>query len=392
MNILILSHKPPYPIIDGGCRAMDRFVRDLLTSYPDASIDYLCISTQKHPFNANSIPEELKNRIQFNTIEISTRLNPISAFLHLVANKSYQLSRFKQQIVLDKITRLIKNKPLDFLFFESLFCGAYIDEIIKITNAVRIHRAHNVEHLIWEKLSINAHNPLKKWYFKHLSDTLKRFELDFISKNNHVFSIAPLDYNYFRDGGSNKVSYIPVSMTTSPIKETISNSICFLGAYNWLPNKEGILWFTSEVFPFLLEKSPDLKLHIAGSFSEEISGLRKSPSIQMHGFVSSSKDFISNHGLFIAPILSGSGVKMKVLEAMSLGVPCIVSAHASDGLDLPDIIPICHNNKDFITQVSLLLHNEALAKEIGLAGQEYIKHNYSSELVSNEIIDTLSRQ
>ena len=83
---------------------------------------------------------------------------------------------------------------------------------------------------------------------------------------------------------------------------------------------------------------------------------------------------------------------MKVLEAMSLGVPCIVSAHASDGLDLPDIIPICHNNKDFITQVSLLLHNEALAKEIGLAGQEYIKHNYSSELVSNEIIDTLSRQ
>ena len=392
MNILILSHKPPYPIIDGGCHAMDRFVRGLLISFPKATIDYLCISTQKHPFKAESIPEDLKTRIEFKRVVISTRLNPISAFLHVLSNKSYQLSRFKQREVLNHISSIVKNKDLDFLFFESLFCGAYMNEIKKLTEATRVYRAHNVEHLIWEKLSDNARNPFKKWYFKHLSQTLKSFELDFLSKNHHVLSIAPSDVQYFKAQKLKNVSYIPVSMTTSPIKETKAKSICFLGAYNWLPNKEGILWFNTEVLPSLLKQTPELTLHVAGSFSEQIEVLKKTEAIEMHGFVPSSKDFISNHGLFVAPILSGSGVKMKVLEAMSLGVPCILSAHAADGLALPEIIPICQNNKDFITQVSLLLHNEALAKEIGLAGQEYIKHNYSSELVSNEIIDTLSRQ
>ena len=95
------------------------------------------------------------------------------------------------------------------------------------------------------------------------------------------------------------------------------------------------------------------------------------------------------HGIFVAPILSGSGVKMKVLEAMSLGAPCILSKHAAEGLDLPQIIPVCKNNQEFIIQVSLLLQNERLAQKIGAAGLEYIKENYASGLVSKKIKDIL---
>ena len=58
------------------------------------------------------------------------------------------------------------------------------------------------------------------------------------------------------------------------------------------------------------------------------------------------------------------------------------SAHAAEGLDLPEIIPVCDNNEDFIKQVSLLLQNEDLARKVGAEGLNYIKENYASGLVS----------
>jgi glycosyltransferase involved in cell wall biosynthesis len=391
MNLLILSHKPPYPIIDGGCHAMDRFVRDLIKTFPASKIQYLCIATQKHPFKADEIPKDFGANISFSSVEISTRINPWAAFLHVLQNKSYHISRFKQSAILNKIKAITKKERLDFIFFESIFCGAYIDEINELSNARKILRAHNVEHLIWKKLASNSKNPLKRWYLNHLSKTLQTFELDFISKNDHVFSIAPSDNDYFKKQGIEQANYIPVSMQGRDSKELKAHSICFLGAYNWMPNKEGLLWFANEIFPILQEKHPTLLLHAAGSFSEEINVLKNKKQIVLHGFVPSSKSFISTHGIFIAPILSGSGIKMKVLEAMSLGAPCVVSQHAAEGLDLPELIPVCKNNQDFITQVSLLLQNRELAHEVGAAGLKYIKDNYASGLVSKKIKDTLTK-
>ena len=56
MNILILSHKPPYPIVDGSCHAMDRFLRDLLKSMPKGNIDYISVATQIIPVTGQNLP------------------------------------------------------------------------------------------------------------------------------------------------------------------------------------------------------------------------------------------------------------------------------------------------------------------------------------------------
>ena len=112
MNLLILSHKPPYPIIDGGCHAMDRFVRDLLKTFPAAKIHYICIATQKHRFQVDEIPTDLVDRITFSSVEISTRINPWTAFIHVLKNRSYHISRFKKSAILDKIVAITKKENL----------------------------------------------------------------------------------------------------------------------------------------------------------------------------------------------------------------------------------------------------------------------------------------
>ncbi len=384
MNILILSHKPPYPIVDGSCHAMDRFLRDLLKTMPNVNIDYISINTQKHIFNAEKTPKDLVEIVNFDTVAISTKIDPFNALIQLIRNKSYHISRFKNEKILQKIKSVVHQKKIDFIFFESIFSVTYAEEIKKLSSATQVLRAHNVEHLIWRKLALNEKNPLKKWYLNHLSKTLEDFEKEFVEKMDCVFSIAPSDQVFFKTL-NNASNYIPVSMEVSSVRKLKAKKISFLGAYNWMPNKEAILWFTNEVWPEIAKLNPTTEFHIAGSYSEEIEELKNKEGIKLHGFVTSSQDFMKEHGIFIAPILSGSGVKMKVLEAMSHGVPCVLSTHAAEGLSLPEIIPICKNKEAFIEKVSLLLQNEHLCHEIGVAGREYIFEKYNSESVSNKI-------
>ena len=384
MNILILSHKPPYPIVDGSCHAMDRFLRDLLKSMPKSNIDYISVATQKHVFNTEKIPEDLAEVVNFDAVNISTKIDPFNALIQLIKNKSYHISRFKNEKIIEKIKSVIHQKKIDFIFFESIFCGIYAKEIKELSSATQVLRAHNVEHLIWRKLALNSKNPLKKWYLNHLSKTLQDFEEEFVAKMDHVFSIAPSDQLFFKTR-NNQSNYIPVSMEISSVRKLKAKKISFLGAYNWMPNKEAILWFTNEVWPEIAKLNPTTEFHIAGSYSEEIAELKNIEGIELHGFVNSSQEFMKEHGIFIAPILSGSGVKMKVLEAMSHGVPCVLSTHAAEGLNLPEIIPICKNKEAFIEKVSLLLQNEQLSHEIGIAGREHILEKYNSQSVSNKI-------
>ncbi len=121
MNILILSHKPPYPIVDGSCHAMDRFLRDLLKSMPKSNIDYISVATQKHVFNTEKIPEDLAEVVNFDAVTISTKIDPFNALIQLIKNKSYHISRFKNEKIIEKIKSVIHQKKIDFIFFESIF-------------------------------------------------------------------------------------------------------------------------------------------------------------------------------------------------------------------------------------------------------------------------------
>lgn len=389
MKAFFISHKPPYPIIDGGCHAMDRMLRDFILAYPEASITYLYFETEKHPGEKNASPSEFNTNVKFIGVPISTKINPFSAFIHLFNGKSYNITRFIKENIKNQIEKLLSENDYELVLFESIFSGGYVDEIKSYTKAKLVYRAHNVEHKIWEDLSAGETNPLKKWYLKHLAKKLKSFELQFLNKIHLIMSISEIDQAFFLNHSEATSEYIPVSMKSQTKTFGDFNSLCFLGAFNWLPNKEGIFWFVNNIFKELTATFPELTLQIAGSFSNEISSLSEKPNIQLHGFVDSSTAFISTNGIFVAPLLSGSGVKMKVLEAMSLGVPCVLSNKAAEGLNLPSIIPVCKSKADFIEKLSLLLKDKELCETIGKAGQRFIETEFSSELVSKKLIGSL---
>jgi len=92
MKILQLCNKPPIPLIDGGCIAMNNIAQGLLDKKMELKI--LTASTEKHPFKPNEIPEEFKRATQIEGIFLDTRVNVIDAFSALVTADSYNVNRF----------------------------------------------------------------------------------------------------------------------------------------------------------------------------------------------------------------------------------------------------------------------------------------------------------
>ena len=108
--------------------------------------------------------------------------------------------------------------------------------------------------------------------------------------------------------------------------------LSFLGNYNHHPNTEAVEWFARQVMPLLLNSQPDLEFHIYGSaMPDEVKALAND-RIHATGFIQEISDAYDRHLIFTAPLLSGAGIKGKVLAALAHGVPCVLTPTAAEGI------------------------------------------------------------
>lgn len=118
-----------------------------------------------------------------------------------------------------------------------------------------------------------------------------------------------------------------------PARE-LRQGISFLGGYNHTPNVEAVDYLCSEIMPLLYKKRPDICLHVYGSNMPERFKDYEAKNIKIIGFAESLDDVYNSHRVFVAPLLSGAGIKGKVLEAMAYGTPCVLTEVAAEGTGL----------------------------------------------------------
>ena len=393
MNILIISHKPPYPIIDGGCLAMSRFLENLKDIDIVERITHFSLSTYKHPFDIKSFPEKTLTKFEFLNAKIDIRIKPVDAFINLVTGKSYNLSRFYNKRIAEQLIILCQAKRFDVIIFESLYASVYFKDLKYKTNSKFIYRAHNIENQIWEDQKHSAKGIFRKIYLNQLFRKLKKYEHSFLSEPELILPLSTNDSKIIKSFSTCRTVLLPVTMENQDFELNYGNKkLCFIGSFNWEPNKEAMNWFVQNVFIKLKEKFEFLELHIAGSHSNEISHLNKIDGVQLHGFVESSSDFLSKNDIFISPLLSGSGVKMKVLEAMTIGIPCSLSTKSAEGI--PIDFKSNETKEEFIADLCELIENHTLRIYRGMGGKKTIKDYFEkskiNEILANELFKLTS--
>ena len=390
MKILILANKLPFPPRDGGSIA----TLQMLLGLQQTGNDLVCLAmnTSKHSFPLTSIPSDLKSKIRFLDVDINTSIRPLHLMINLLfSNKPYIAQRFNKSVFRRALVALLKEESFDLIQFEGPYLAAYLKDIRKNSTAKVSLRAHNLEHLIWQRMALNQGSPLKKWYLALLSRRLKKYELNLAHRVDCLVPISDKEKMYFME---QKIKTPMMTIATGlnldeyPLKNKASfSTLFFIGALDWLPNQEGLSWFLDQVFNQLLKEAPGMHLHVAGrnppaGFLEKLDH----PNITFHGEVEDAKVFMQSYGIMVAPLFSGSGIRIKILEAMAMGTPVVTTSTGIEGIPaakLPSVRVSDHPHEYKEHLLKLLKHPE----EAGLMLEE------ARKLISREfnILDLSKR-
>lgn len=390
MNILVICNKSPWPALEGGPIAMNNLIEGLIDA--GNKVKVFALNTNKYHTNLEDIPADYREKTGIELAYIDLSIKIIPAFFNLFTTKSYHVERFKSKAFEQKLIAILKSGHFDIVQIELLYMSPYLETIRKYSSAKIVLRAHNIEHLIWERLTNSEKNPVKKLYLKHLSETLKLYEHQILGFYDGIVPITKKDAEYFRQLTNTPVfpvSFgIAIEKITSKLPAKPENALSHIGAMNWLPNIEGIKWFLDEVWPKAVKNQPNLKLYLAG---REMPGRLKKlhlKNVEVVGEVPNAAEFILSKSISIAPLLSGSGIRIKILESMALGKAVVATSVGAEGINCTNgkNIMIADTAEKFAVAIDFLYKNPDVCLEIGRNAQVLIQEEHNTAKIIQQLI------
>lgn len=391
MNILQICNKPPFPAVDGGAIAMNNTTQGLLNNGHQVTV--LAITTPKHPVVYESLSKEYLESTNFQTVFIDTSIRLRDAFFNLFTKKSYNIERFISVNFTKQIQKILTQEDFDIVIIESLFVSPYIPTIKSLSKAKVVLRAHNVEHKIWERISKNTKNPIKKRYINLLAKRLKNFEIEVFKTIDGIAAMTRVDENDFKSlGFKKKITAIPTGyiidtekVNNRPVEE---NSIFHIASMDWLPNVEGVDWFLDNVWPRINQSKTNGTLYLAGREMPDSYFNLKIPNVNVVGKVKSAKEFYLSKKIMIVPVLSGSGMRIKIIEGMALGKVIISTTIGAEGINCTSgkNIIIADNPEDFADAICTCLKDPNYCDQIGNNAKKLIASEYSNNQISKNMV------
>lgn len=374
MKVLQLSYRLPVPPKDGGAIG----IWHLLKAYAALGheLHFSGFNTDKHHIDetlAQSLLAPYVKKADF--IPLKTTPTAFGALQALLNRQSYHIRRFESKAMEKQIVEKLQAETFDLIHLDGVFMAPYIDCIRKHSKAKIILRAHNIEFKIWEGLAESSVG-IKKYYLQLLARQLKKYEQAAWQKVDNVAAINPEEQRFIQQYQKStllEAGWFPENATI----QTASNDFFHIGSMEWMPNKVGMEWFLKEVWPAFYQQHPTAKLHLAGrGLNQE---QRFPAGVINHGEVESAKLFMQTHGTMLVPLFHGAGVRIKIIEALSLGIPVLSTVKGVEGLTLePAIHYFQANSKEEWLEKMNSLHSN---KDTRIALQK-AAHSFAAENLS----------
>lgn len=409
MRILQLTNKVPYPPRDGGSFATLSLATGLAAGGHDVTV--LAMNTSKHPIGKEDI-ESLNNGIHLPGIffaegsgslrwifvDVDTSIRWTDALSNLLFSRlPYNAVRFNSAAYREQLRQILENETFDAIILENLYTAFYLDDIKKLSSSMVIMRAHNVEHEIWHRTARSTRG-LRRYYLFSLAGRIRRFELSIINRYDALVPITGRDAELFRKSGNVKpVHVLPTGMETvdRPFQPDPAGikTVAHLGALDWLPNQNGIRWFMREVWPELTTLVPGIEFHLAGRNAPPGFGAEMiRAGAVFHGEVDSAARFIQSHPVFVVPVFSGSGMRIKLLEYLAHGRAVVTTSIGAEGIPVTHGIQVAMADKpaEFARLTAALLNNPDRCKEMGENAVTFVRENFNNSKLIRDFARFLS--
>lgn len=390
MNILMLCNKSPYPAGEGGPMAMNSIVKGLIGAGHNVKI--LAVNSEKYHIKEEDIPKSYKKETNIELVDVDLSIKPIAAFKNLFTDKSYHVERFISDNFKNKLIEILKKNKYDIVQLEMIYMAPYIETIREHSDATIVLRAHNVEHLIWERIAKKTKFPLKRWYINHLVRTLRKYEMNVINKVDGIAAITYRDAAFFR--GETAVPVIDIPFGVNPnefepaYKVKDNPTLYHIGSMNWMPNEEGIRWFLSNVWDKVAKRNPDLQLNLAGRNMPKWLLRLKKKNVNIVGEVPDAKEFVKNNDIAVVPLLSGSGIRIKIIESMAMGKTVVTTMVGAEGIQYSEYenIIIADSPSKMVEVICKIVKEPQEAQRIGCNARRLVEDIYDNKKIIERLL------
>ena len=397
MRVLQLTKKVPFPSKDGESMAIRSLASSLISN--GVSVDLLSLNTNKHRFSSQL--DDLDSTLYRSIImvDINTDFHLISFLINLLSNIPYQISRFVKKDYEVKLISLLNQNKYDYILLETVYLTPYIPVLKRYSSAKILLRTHNMEYEIWDRLYNRADWGVSKLLYKWLAYQMFRYESFRLYSVDYLIAISMREFLMFK-ALYPSLNGIVVPITWVAPKEsyhkifksnTPNISLFFIGSLDWKPNQEGLLWFLSKVWPLCHAKFPHLSFHVAGRNMPDKIKQMTLDGVIMIGEVNDAASFVNQHDIAIVPLLSGSGMRAKIIEAMALGKVVITTSIGLEGIDAKDTYDVClaDSPEEFVNVIQFLLTHPDQMMQIGINAHHNIMNNYESVTMGKKLLDSL---
>jgi glycosyltransferase involved in cell wall biosynthesis len=171
------------------------------------------------------------------------------------------------------------------------------------------------------------------------------------------------------------------------------DGLLFVGNYRHRPNVDAVLFFLDAIFPRLLQRNPNLKFYVVGADPPPEILRRKSETVIVSGFVPEVEPYFERARVFVAPLRYGAGMKGKIGQALSFGLPVVTTAVGAEGMNLQnerDVL-IADEPEAFADSVQRVYDDNLLWQRLSDAGFEFIADHFSPAVVGEKVRQAIGR-
>jgi glycosyltransferase involved in cell wall biosynthesis len=233
---------------------------------------------------------------------------------------------------------------------------------------------------------------VKKYFYKREGQRMKAFEKNMARWFDEATIISAFDKAKI-DISPNRIIVVSNGVDTGYFHSSDASKTCdilFSGNLSYRPNRQAVIYLLEKIAPKLILLKPAIKIKIVGSSGQEFKHF-ESNNIQISGWVDDIRECYDSAKIFVAPLFTGAGLQNKLLEAMSMGVPCVTTSVTNASLLATENehVLLANNDDEFVSTIIELLDDTNLQHTLSLNARAFVLENFSWEVANKKLVDLL---
>ena len=332
---------------------------------------------------------EICSRVSWTPIKRSRSGDVRFLLESLLTGDSFLLRRDERRAMRKMVKELLSTEQIDVLHVDQLNMMRFVPSD---WHGTVILDEHNAVWQVVERLRKGTHNPISRLLLGREVRVIRRLEGVACRRASVVLAVSEQDQQALREvaGESVPIVVVPITVDAERYKRiynsrhTQPGRLFTIGTLFWPPNSEGLAWWLGEGYELLRALYPNLKYDIVGprppKYLQQLAD--RLPNVHLHGYVADVEPFWVGAAALAVPILSGGGVRVKILEAMAMGVPVISTTIGCEGLAVRDgeHLLIADTPQEFAAACATVLKDEKRAYELAYNARQLVVQRYDSKV------------